>query len=406
MQRNHNKLHSSDEKRSKTSNARKNNSTRQRRSWRRDLSIAVIPVVLAALIPLIAVYVHSRFTRPGPHIEVDSLDVRDQETASKSGTIRIDVLLRNTGNMLAVIKGVQIRFEQSVAIPVCDPEGAITPTAFYGTRVPLHPRPGWTADVSVSQEEPPDSADHFVIELHAPRIVTDTVYLDRLNLQLLYDKDASAVEAGHVTFSLPANIDNSEVWTKNSSRQLESNDYRNRTYGTHYPEYSTCLIAHSRAARRVLALPGYRSSALQKVAASISECCALKVPTYRRVVIFTLCDDPRAKNPVAKPASVDDTCSIFNVGPSDGDKIDHITWSTWDLRHAVGKGDWDVDNCKPTCTAGKSRSYAVIVRLSQPKSDGAPDEYVWNRAAFTFPRKSPYKYSSFTMNSILSWSTS
>src|SRR5207302_3526706 len=95
----------------------------ERSDWARKLSLALIPVVVGALIPIIFVYVQHRASPPAPHIEVDGLTVQDSN-AHEPGSVKIHVLLRNTGSQLAIIKGVRLQVENATQAPICVAQGA------------------------------------------------------------------------------------------------------------------------------------------------------------------------------------------------------------------------------------------------------------------------------------------
>ncbi|MBX9392072.1 hypothetical protein K4749_00270 [Streptomyces sp. TRM72054] len=58
----------------------------------------------------------------------------------------------------------------------------------------------------------------------------------------------------------------------------------------------------------------------------------------------------------------------FMLACGDGNsRLDRLEWSRWDGRAAVAKGVNWVNDCKPYCAAGRFHSYAVTVRLDDPK---------------------------------------
>ena len=60
-----------------------------------------------------------------------------------------------------------------------------------------------------------------------------------------------------------------------------------------------------------------------------------------------------------KPASIVVACGDGNFS------IDHITWSSWGSRAAVGRGTAHLNDCKPNCVSGHFHAFPVTVRLSK-----------------------------------------
>src|SRR5258708_33999307 len=68
--------------------------------------------------------------RQGPRIEVDDVRVQDGN-GSSLGT----VLLRNTGNQVAIIKSAQFYVRQAAHLPLGKAQGALESTATYGLTI-------------------------------------------------------------------------------------------------------------------------------------------------------------------------------------------------------------------------------------------------------------------------------
>jgi hypothetical protein len=47
--------------------------------------------------------------------------------------------------------------------------------------------------------------------------------------------------------------------------------------------------------------------------------------------------------------------------------VQHMRWTTWDARKAVGTGVAHVNDCRPSCAEGHYSSYRVTVRLTRPR---------------------------------------
>ncbi|MFE1295929.1 hypothetical protein [Streptomyces sp. NPDC058731] len=58
----------------------------------------------------------------------------------------------------------------------------------------------------------------------------------------------------------------------------------------------------------------------------------------------------------------------FILACGDGNsRLSSLHWKRWDAKAAVGKGINAVNDCKPYCAAGRFHSYAVTVRLDEPR---------------------------------------
>lgn len=102
----------------------------------------------------------------------------------------------------------------------------------------------------------------------------------------------------------------------------------------------------------------------------------------------------------AGPASAADRAKVNNCGelevkPTDlvlscadaNTMLTELTWRGWSNSRATGVGTYEVNDCKPTCVAGTTRSYPVRVVLGTPKDqDGAR---VLSKVTMTFTKKRP-----------------
>ena len=76
--------------------------------------------------------------------------------------------------------------------------------------------------------------------------------------------------------------------------------------------------------------------------------------------------------------------------PLSGDStaiLDNMKWRTWSATEAVGTGIYKLDDCNPSCAAGRVYSVATVVTLSDPVKVCSPSgtRWFWSRASFTFP---------------------
>lgn len=346
------------------------------RDWLRKLILALIPVAVGALIPIIFVLIQHRVSPPTPRIEVDGMTVQDASIRN-AVSAKIHILLRNTGSQLTIIKQVRLQVDSAEQLPLCVGQGDLSSSASYGATIPARPRPRSVVSVNVHQSEPPDSADHFVVQLHLPKNSHGGISLYQLNVSLVHDNVAKPVEAGYVLLALPLNPNNAFVWTKSSAQDFR-NPVEMRTFGDSYPAWSRCLISNSRAVQKFLSLPGARSASLSGLRPALAFCCVLKVPIIKPAVFVAFC--PGA-TPVIRPVSVSVSCDSSA-------ELKHMKWTAWNSHYATGEGTELVNNCRPSCAAGTYYPYSVIVRLSRPVPNG-PKESLWTRASFLYPDKGP-----------------
>lgn len=82
-----------------------------------------------------------------------------------------------------------------------------------------------------------------------------------------------------------------------------------------------------------------------------------------------------------KPTDLVFTCADANS------MLTEMKWSGWSNGRAKGRGVYEVNDCKPTCVAGTTRSYPVRVNLVKPAEQSG--ERVLTVAVVTFGKKSP-----------------
>ena len=74
-----------------------------------------------------------------------------------------------------------------------------------------------------------------------------------------------------------------------------------------------------------------------------------------------------AGHPQARPASITLACADAGI------VLTRITWSSWSANGARGTGQLSVNDCQPTCAAGKFVSTPTSITLSRPRTgSGTP----------------------------------
>jgi hypothetical protein len=68
--------------------------------------------------------------------------------------------------------------------------------------------------------------------------------------------------------------------------------------------------------------------------------------------------------PTYKPKSIVVACGDAN------NQVTGIKWESYGTDAASGKGTAKVNDCKPNCASGKTKSYPAVVTLTRPKNCG------------------------------------
>ncbi len=144
--------------------------------------------------------------------------------------------------------------------------------------------------------------------------------------------------------------------------------------GSSVPEVSRCLVTNSAKLRTLLSMRGVRAIQLASVPSQLSFCCAIKTPP---IVKAARCPGSRE---IIRPVSM-------VIGCDGSGDLEHMTWSVWTFFDAMGTGVYHLDDCIPSCAAGRFHDHPVLVHFGQPTFTGT--NWVWNRAVFRFPGKKP-----------------
>lgn len=361
--------------------------SRQSRGWLKKLGLALIPLVIGASLPTVISHIDHKLNPPKPRIEVDSIRIGGGSLAKAAS---VQVLLRNTGNQLAVIKGVRLQIERTVSLPICLSQGDLGSSYTYGAAIPAAPKPGTVVDVPVHQQEAPGSADNFTLRLHlpkdAPRGATHVYFM---SIALQYDNTAQPVQAGHLLLALPLDPDSRFIWMKGSTA-IFANQAAVKTFGSDFPLLSRCLIKNSKVLAPMLQLHGSGPTALLSLRSKIEFCCVQKVPAAQVQVVLRS-DCPKQK-PAIRPGKF-----LFDCDKSTGTEyVDRMNWTQWDAHTALGTGVEFVNDCDGNCPVSKFQSYPVVVKLSQPVSNNVAQQDRWKKVTLTYPDTGPLGLSHFS----------
>jgi len=92
---------------------------------------------------------------------------------------------------------------------------------------------------------------------------------------------------------------------------------------------------------------------------------------------------------VVRPSTITITCADGGVS------VNKITWSTWNVASATGKGELSWNTCLPTnCAAGIGLTYPVTIKLGGLAH--APKSLAFSRMTLGFPQGGPASLDSGT----------
>jgi hypothetical protein len=246
--------------------------------WKTWLTSAIAVAVIGAVAGAFATgFVNRLFSPPAtshtvvaaPQLEVDTTLVVPKiiQKAGRPGFVdQVYFSLRNTGNQLAVITGLRLEVQRFLSLKECFSSGSLLTTGWSQASLPVDPKLGTVVTVPQSQQLTPDSADKFEVSLHVNTVIRG-LQIYRLHAWVLYDKQATPVNAGYLVVSLPVEPqDGGYVWT----RQDQADPGRLRPFTASLQQLSQCLIANSKQLRTILSLPGNRSTGLSGLPAQLA----------------------------------------------------------------------------------------------------------------------------------------
>jgi hypothetical protein len=126
----------------------------------------------------------------------------------------------------------------------------------------------------------------------------------------------------------------------------------------------------SGAARRIIVVVAI--AALGALAVS-----AVAGASGNRVLLIGNCAKPKFK-----PANVILACGDASLGAT------NVVWSSWGKKSAVGAGTGQLNDCKPNCAQGKTKTAPMSLRASKPQlcSNG---KRVFSKLAYTWTSGAP-----------------
>jgi type II secretory pathway pseudopilin PulG len=237
----------------------------QQLSFEKQMSILVVPLIIAVLSGLVIPRVNSLLTRDGKasKLEVVDLLVRNQVAQyrkTRAGWVQtrdsvpsVEITLHNTGSQRSIITRARFTIQHFVPISSCVvPTSKLDVSSTYDIELPTKSSVSQTIEVPVSQQLAEDEADKIAFRFgspispgHSDGLQEASIY--QLGVSLVHDNKKDPIDAGIVIISVPGLPE--ALWTVASDPNL-----------TTYCKQR--LQSNTAAVQAMLALPGERSSEL------------------------------------------------------------------------------------------------------------------------------------------------
>ena len=148
---------------------------------------------------------------PGPQLSISQVGVLAPDGSGSLATL--DVTVRNDGDRVAVLTGVDLAIDDFGFLPACIFGSNLEVTGTYQASLPDDPKAGTVVRVTLHQQVEAGAVDRFTIALKAPGDHTGTpsgsigsfVYL--LRMSVVQDAAGSAVTAGQVLVDAGSALD-------------------------------------------------------------------------------------------------------------------------------------------------------------------------------------------------------
>ncbi len=213
---------------------------------------------------------------PGPLLTLSQVEVTAPDGAGSVATL--DLTVRNDGDRLAVLTGVDLTIEDSGYLPPCLFGGNLEVTGSYQATMPDDPEPGRVVRVALHQQVQPGTADRFTIGLRAPathqgRDASISSFLYLLRVSIVQDAAGPTLAAGSVLVDAGSPLDHNGTFYFAAPREATAADVG--TGGLCGGEAScvrdqvACWNANRATLIRLLAPPATRSPGGEEAAAAL-----------------------------------------------------------------------------------------------------------------------------------------
>jgi hypothetical protein len=146
-----------------------------------------------------------------PHLVNVAVRVSDPKPGLHTLPPNVEVIVKNIGGSLAVLKGARVQIENAYGLTLCMSQGDLPLSAKYRVLLPTPSMPERQLEAPLHDTVTPDGADRFLLtfgvtddEIRREMGKTESdIYIYRLRLSLEHDTGAAADELGDVLLALP-----------------------------------------------------------------------------------------------------------------------------------------------------------------------------------------------------------
>lgn len=162
-------------------------------------SVAILTLAPDPVQPVVAAPPPS--ATPGPRVAVSQVAVVAPDGGGSMAVI--DVTVRNDGDQVAVLTGVELTIDGFGFVPPCQVGGSVDVTGRYAARLPDNPSAGQVVRVTLHQQVEPGAVDRFTITLRAPdqhdgRDTALSTFVYLVHLGVTQDAAGAAADGGAV----------------------------------------------------------------------------------------------------------------------------------------------------------------------------------------------------------------
>jgi hypothetical protein len=173
--------------------------------------LVVASVAILTLAPEPAPPAPAPTPTPGPQLTLSQVNVIAPD--GKGSLATLDVTVRNDGDRVAVLTGVDLTIDGFGFLPACIFGSNLEVTGTYQASLPDNPKAGTVVRVTLHQQVEPGAVDRFTIALKAPGEHAGTQsgsigsYLYLLRMSVAQDGAGPAVAAGQVLVDAGSALD-------------------------------------------------------------------------------------------------------------------------------------------------------------------------------------------------------
>lgn len=242
---------------------------------------AVVVALLAACAAVAAPAVPALVTRVGSSKagQIKTVDLVLRDPRWKGGAelpgpadaripLTAEVTVHNRGQRRTVISRLVITVVEAKVIEACATEGEVPISETYSFALPVDAPPGAVFRVPVSQQQQPDEADRFAVQLGlAGSPITAASYIYRLRFELEVGSESKRVPVGTAVVALPESPDNDAAayyWGRSYQdgvRSLQGLEYS----PAEAARVRACMERQASTLKQLLSAPAELSPALTRV---------------------------------------------------------------------------------------------------------------------------------------------